>query len=316
MQRAWVFFWLLALIWGSSFLLMRIGVAQIPPAQLTFTRTVIAAVAMNITLLLLRKRYPTDRSTLIWLVVIGLGNTAIPFTLLAWGEQTVESGMTSVLQAITPVFALVIAHFTFADERITPLKIMGIALSFGGIVVLTSRDWAAGQGFGGDLSGEIAILVASFCYGLFTNVSRKTLRDKKVEPVVVAAVSMTAAAVSAAVMMYTLPLLGERAPVSYASLTPEVLRAGVVLGVLNTFVAYLMFYYVIEGLGAARAAMVTYVVPVVAVTLGALFLNEMIDATLLLGSALILAGIALVNLRLLQRRAKLETPLAQQPEKL
>lgn len=297
-KQAWIFFWLLGTIWGSSFLLMRVGVVEIPPPQLTFTRVGIAAVGMNLLLPLIHKRYPADWRALGALTLIGLGNTAVPFTLLAWGEQTVESGMAGVIQAITPMFALVIAHFVFADERITPRKVAGITLSFVGIVVLTSRSWQEGSLFSGDLSGELAIIGASLCYAIFTTYSRRVLQKYRLEPIVISTVTMTAATIGAAVMMFAAPLIGERAPVAYTALSRDVLLSVLALGFFNTFLAYLLFYYVVQQLGAARSAMVTYVVPVVAVTLGALVLNEVIDGPMLVGAALIIGGIALVNVRL------------------
>lgn len=309
-RQAWVYFWLLSVIWGSSFLLMRVGVTEIPPAQLTFTRVGIAAVGMNLVMLLTRRRYPTNPRALLSLAIVGLGNTALPFTLLAWGEQTVESGMTSVIQAITPIFALVFAHWLFDDERITPRKVAGIALSFAGILVLASRD-LQNQGFQlGDLSGEIAIIGASLCYGFFTPFSRRVLRKHQVDPVAVSTLTMVAATVGAAVMMVAAPLIGERAPVAYISLSSDVLLSGLALGIFNTFLAYLMFYQVVAQLGASRSAMVTYVVPVVAVTLGAIFLNEQVDARMLFGAGLILGGIAVVNLRLLRQGQPRPVPAA------
>lgn len=292
MKREWIFFWIVAVIWGSSFLFMRIGVEEVPPAQLAFTRIGIAAVCMNIVLFFTGRRYPRDWNTLVSLVVLGIVNTGIPFTLLAWGEQTVESGLTSILQAITPVFALVIAHFAFADERITPMKIAGITISFVGILVLTRLDNLTSVG---DLGGEIAILVASLCYAIGTNYSRRMLRERGIDSIVVSTVTMTGATVATFILMYALPLIGERIPVDYTSFSPEILQILFVLGFLNTFLAYLMFYAAIGKLGGARASMVTYVVPVVAVTLGAIFLDEVIDARLIFGSALILLGLALVN---------------------
>lgn len=292
MKREWIFFWIVAVIWGSSFLFMRIGVEEIPPAQLAFIRIGIAAVCMNVVLFFTGRRYPTDRNTLVSLVLLGIVNTGLPFTLLAWGEQTVESGLTSILQAITPLFALLIAHFAFADERITPMKIVGISISFAGILVLTRLDNLTSLG---DLGGEIAILVASLCYGIGTNFSRRMLRERGIDSIVVSTVTMTGATAFTFVLMYLVPLIGERAPVAISSLSGEVLQIMFVLGFLNTFIAYLMFYSVIGKLGGARASMVTYVVPVVAITLGAVFLNEVIDARLLFGSFLILLGLALVN---------------------
>ncbi len=309
-RQAWIYFWVLSVIWGSSFLLMRVGVTEIPPAQLTFTRVGIAAVGMNAVMLLTRRRYPTSPRALLALAAVGLGNTALPFTLLAWGEQTVESGMTSVIQAITPIFALIFSHVLFDDERITPRKVVGIALSFAGVLVLASRDLQS-QGFQlGDLSGELAIIGASLCYGFFTPFSRRVLREHRVDPVVLSTLTMVAATIGAAVMMLAAPLIGERAPVAYTSLSSDTLLSGLALGVFNTLIAYLMFYRMMPQLGAARSSMVTYVVPVVAVTLGAVFLNEVIDARMLFGAALILGGIGVVNLRLLRQRQPQPAPAA------
>jgi drug/metabolite transporter (DMT)-like permease len=314
MNRAWFFFWLLSLVWGSSFLLMRVVVVEMPPAQLAFMRIGIAAISMNVLMLLTRRRYPTDWRTLLPMIVVGLGNTAIPFTLLAWGEVTVESGTTSVLQAITPAFAVIIAHFMFVDDRITLTKIVGVAVSFVGIIVLASRDLAGGLGLEGDLSGELAILVASFCYALFGSYSRKVLQQQKIETILMSATTMTTAAVGTGLFMFASPLIGEPAPVPLSALSPTVLVSALVLGFVNTFIAYLMFYSIIPQLGASRTSMVTYVIPVVAVTLGAVFLNELIDARLLIGSALILGGIGVVNLRLLGKRKVQPLELAKQTE--
>lgn len=297
-RQAWVLFWLLTLIWGSSFLLMRVGVEEIPPAQLTFVRLGIAAIGTNIMMWLGGKQYPRDWKTLRALTIIGVGNSAVPFTLLAWGELTVASGLTSVIQAITPVFTMIIAHFAFDDERITTPKIAGIILSFSGIALLSS-----GGTFSGSWGGFLAILIASLCYAIFTTYSRKVLRGK-VEPLAVSTVTMSSGAVVAFVMMYAAPLVGEALPVSFAGLSRDVLLSALALGFFNTFLAYLMFYRVVAALGASRTSMVTYVVPVVAVTLGAVFLQEIIDARLIVGGALIIGGISIVNLRFFSRVPK------------
>lgn len=288
--RAWALFGVLALIWGSSYLLMRVAVVEMPPAQLTLMRVGIAALCTNALVLLRGKRYPTDRKTLGALIIIGLGNSALPFTLLAWGEQTVESGLTSVIQAITPLFAIIIAHYTFEDERITPYKIAGIVVGFAGIMALS-----VGESFGGKLGGQLAIVIASICYAVTINYIRKVMRSR-MEPLVMSAVTMIAASIGAALMMVTAPLIGERGPVAFSSVSSDVLWSGLVLGFFNTFIAYLIYYRIIADLGASRTSMITYAVPPVAVVLGALLLHERIDGRLLIGGALILTGIVLVNL--------------------
>lgn len=298
MARAWLFFWLLGAIWGSSFLLMRIGVAEIPPAQLTLIRAGIAAIGMNAVLFFTRRRYPTNPDLLRSLVIIGIGNTAIPFTLLAWGEQIIPSGLTSVIQAIVPVFSLVIAHFTFTDERMTPLKVAGVLLGFVGIIILSltapAETATANATLTNPVLGVAAIVIASLCYGIFTVYSRKVYQRHKVEPVVVSTVTMTSAAAFATLLMFVLPIFGERPPVSPFDLSPSALQIGFILGFLNTFIAYLLFYDIIPKLGASRSSMVTYVVPVFAVGLGILA-QEPITFGMICGAALIMSGILLAN---------------------
>lgn len=296
-QRAWVFFWLLCLIWGSSFLLTRIAVVDIPPTQLTVIRVGIAAVCMNIVLFASGRRYPKDWRTLRALLIIGIGNTAVPFTLIAWGEQSVESGLASILQAVTPVFSLIIAHFVFDDERITTPKIFGIVLGFAGIITLTSGDLTGSAPVLHSIAHEVAIVLAALCYAVFTIYSRRVFQRTKVEPLVVSAGTMVGATIGAVIFMLGAPLVGQPGPVALAGLPANVLFSALTLGFLNTFVAYLLFYNVVAQLGAPRTAMITYVIPAVALTLGAVVLREQVDARLLFGAALIIGGISLTSLR-------------------
>ncbi|MDX1995101.1 MAG: EamA family transporter [bacterium] len=303
-KLAWGLFFVVGLIWGSSFLLIRVGVEAVPASQVVFTRTLIAAVGLNIALLVRGKRLPTDWPTMRALGIIGIGNSAIPYMLIAVGEQTVPSGLTAVLQATAALFTLMIAHFTLADERITARKVLGLALGFGGIVVLSSRQLGSGQSLNEGFLGMLSIMGGSLFYAIFTVYSKKLIR-KDVEPLQVAAGSFISAAIGGAVLCLVEPLFpGGRSFVPYTDLSGDVLRPIVVLGVLNTFVAYLFFYYLIQQLGAFRASMVTYVVPPVGLFLGWLFLNERLDLLLLAGAALIFTGIAVVNIRLQNLRRK------------
>src|SRR5215471_14075230 len=122
-MRAWVMFWLVGLIWGSSYLLIRIGVQELTPFQVVFIRTAIAAVGLNIVAYLQGKRYPKEWLSRRSLILLGLGNVVAPFLLITWGEKSVESGLAGVLQATASLFALIIAHFAFQDERMTPQKV-------------------------------------------------------------------------------------------------------------------------------------------------------------------------------------------------
>lgn len=299
-MRKWAGFWLVGLIWGSSFLLIRVGVEEIAPFQLVFIRTGIAAVGLNLVMLLRGKRYPANLRALLPLLIIGIGNTALPFSLITWGEKSVESGLASVLQASASLFTLVIAHFTFADERITLQKALGLLLGFIGVIVLASRSWADGQLVTGNFVGQLAIIGASLCYATFTTYSRKVIQNR-FEPIVVSAGAMTAAAVVSGIAMLMAPLFGGQPATPLADLSGEVLNSALVLGLVNTFVAYLFYYWIVQELGAARASMVTYVVPAVGLALGVIFLNELLDLRLIIGAGLIFLAIAVVNVGGLRR---------------
>ncbi len=291
----WTGFWIVSLIWGSSYLLISISVDQLSPFQVAFIRTAIAAVGLNIVLTAQGKHIPLRWHALVPLVLIGVGNTAIPYGLIGWAEQRVESGLASVLQATTPIFGLIIAHYSFADERITMRKIIGVLVSFFGVVVLASRAWQSGGIETGSLLGMLAMILSSVLYAGFTVYSRKTIQNQ-VEPLVIAAGSMTVGAFVCGLLMMVMPLFGGQAPTPLDRVGMDAIGAVVTLGVVNTFFAYLIFYSMVRDLGASRSQMVTYVIPVVGLTLGALF-GETVDWRLLVGAVLIFGGIGISTLR-------------------
>jgi len=296
--RAWVSFWVLAAIWGSSFLLIRIGVSEeagaatLSAAQVAFMRSTIAAIGLNIVFFARGKRHNYDLSTWGSLALLGIGNAVLPYWLIGLGEQSIESSLASVVQATVPLFSLVIAHFFLSDEKINPQKLIGLALGFAGVVVLATRS--AGEGKENSRMGMFAVVLASLSYAIFVVYSRRSLLNK-LAPIQVAAGSFIFSALGGLVFVYLEPLLGGRAAADLSAVPQNVILAVVLLGVVNTFVAYMFFYSIIKELGAFVASNVTYVVPVFGVILGALY-GEDIDARLLFGAALIFAGLAAINL--------------------
>ncbi len=283
------------MLWGSSFLLIRIGVDEISATQLVFIRTGIAAIGLNIVRTLRGKSLPSDWRTLRALLIIGVGNTAIPFTLISLGEQYITSGMASVLQATASLFSLVIAHLAFADERITRHKVAGLIVGFGGVVMLSSSGFDGGEIDVKFILGQLAVVIASLFYAGFTTYSRKVIK-RNVEPVVVSSTAFISAATCAGVFMLLEPLLGGRAFVAPADIPTDTLLAVIQLGFFNTFLAYLLFYFIVWELGAFRATMVTYVVPAVGLFLSALA-GETVTPVMIGGALMIFTGIAIINLR-------------------
>jgi drug/metabolite transporter (DMT)-like permease len=306
---AWVAFFVLGIIWGSSFLLIRVGVDEIQASQVVFIRCLIAAVGLNTVLLLRGKRLPLSWSHIRAFTLIGLGNAAVPYLLITLGEQTVESNMASVLQATASMFALVIAHFAFSDERMTVNTVLGLLLGFVGVVLLASRSEP--ETGTNTLIGQFAIIGASLLYAIFTVYSRNIVRER-LEPIMIAAGNFIPATIFSGIMVFVEPLFGGRAPVDLLAVDPNALQAVLLLGVLNTFIAYLFFYYIVQQLGAFRATNVTYIVPVVGVILGWLVLGESMDWRLLLGAGLIFLGLGMINLgqRLFNMIRRRSTPIA------
>jgi len=299
-KQAWIGFWILALIWGSSFLFIRISVEQLTTFQVVFLRTGIAAVGLNVVAYMRGKRLPTDWKGIRDLLVLGVVNTVFPFALITWGEQSIESGLAAVLQGTAALFTMVVAHFVFVDERITPRKLVGLAIGFAGVVILASRSTTS-ESVPVDptlhLLGQLAIVAASFCYAVGGTYSRKAIQNR-LEPIVAAAGAMTVTAIISGVLAYAAPALGGPAPFPLDQLTQRVLWATLALGFVNTFIAYIIFYGLIPVIGAARTSMVTYVIPAVGLGLGAIFLSEPIDASLIIGAVLIVGSVAIVNLKL------------------
>jgi drug/metabolite transporter (DMT)-like permease len=299
-QRAWVGFWILSLVWGASFLFIRIGVEQLSTFQLVFYRTGIAALGLGLVAAWRGKKIPRDWASLRDLLILGVVNTVLPFALITWGEKTIESGLASVLQATAALFAAPVAHFAFPDERLSTKKVLGLALGFLGVIVLASRSGSeevASVSGHLHLLGQLAVVVASFCYAIGGMHSRRAIQNR-LDPIIAAFGAMTVTAVITGIIAYLLPLFGGAAPAPLGSLTPRVVWSILTLGTLNTFVAYLIFYSIIQTLGVSRVSMCTYVIPVVGLILGALVLDEIVDARLLLGSVMIVGSVGMVNLDL------------------
>ncbi len=299
MTSKWIGFWILGLIWGSSFLLIRIGVESVSPFQLVFMRTAIAAIGLNAVLLARGHRLP--RRGLIPLLVLGLINVTIPFGLITWGEQTVDSGLASVLNSTVALFTLIISALIFRQEAFTARKFTGLLIGFLGVVVLASRNFEGGVLQTGSLLGQLAILVAAIFYAFGGSYAYR-LSVRWDDAQMVAAGSLLFAALTSGLLMLLSPAFGGEAVTPFAEIPADAMLSIVALGLLNTFLAYMIYYWIVRALGASRASMVTYVAPIVGITLGALVLGEVIDARLLLGAGMILSGIGIVTLSRRRRR--------------
>lgn len=287
-MRNWLLFWGLGLIWGSSFLLIKVAVDAFGPLPLVSVRLGLAATFMAIFLRATGRHWPTGARERAALLAVGVLNTAVPFTLITWGEQDIDSGLATVLNATVPLFTLVIAHVGLPDERITSQKVLGLVLGFAGVALLASRS--AESSSPNPLAGQAAVLAASACYAISAVIIRRYLRG--VDPYTTAGGSLIiGGALIIAITLVAVPL-----PAA-ADLGVRDVLAVVTLALVNTVLAYFLFYTLISTWGATRTTLVTYVMPPVGVTLGALFLDEAVDWKIVVGAGMILAGVVVVNWR-------------------
>ena len=279
----------LGLIWGSSFAWIKIAVEEIPPATLVAWRMTLGAIGM-VGLLVILRGVPMPRGMREWLplVVMGAVNAAIPIFLISWGEQFVDSGTAAVLNSLVPIFSLIIAGLMLRTEPVTALRVGGLVLGFIGAALLASRELELRADSSG-LLGALAVVLAAISYAVGVSYARH--RIKSTHRYVVAAGTL----VFAAIDMWVLALLIDGGIVIPSQL--DTIVAIVWLGILGSFIAYVLFFFLIEHLGATMAAMVTYLFPVVGVAIGVVLLGERLDARLTLGTLLVLIGIAVVSLR-------------------
>lgn len=287
--REWVTFWVLAIVlWGPSFLLIKVALRELEPVMVVALRISLGAVGCWALLLWQRIPLPRQPRLLVALVLFGLVNTAAPFLLITWAEQFIDSGVAGILNGTMPFFTTLIAHFFLADDRITPLKLLGLALGFAGMVFLVGGN-LQNSNWLGSLRGQLAVIVACICYASGAVYNSRALRGNR--PEVTAAYSLTGAAVWLWLSAFASGT-ALRLPA-----TSAVWLAVLWLGLMGTALAYTAAFYLMRSWGPTRVSLLTYVLPVVAVTLGVVFLGETLHWQLVAGGLLVLAGIAVVNLR-------------------
>ena len=275
---------LLSFIWGWSFLLIKVALRGMTPPTVAFARIVFGMVVMLLVCRVRGVELPRDPTAWRHFAVMGLAYSAVPFTLLAWGEQHITSALASVVNATTGMFTAVFAAVGLG-ERLRRPQVAGLLVGLLGVAVaagLSARDLRSSSG-----AGVLAVLAVSASYGFAFVYARLHLSGTP--PLVAAAGQLVTGAVLAAPLAFVTTAIDGFSP------TPRELLAVAVLGMFGTGIAYLVNYRSIAEIGATKASLVTYLVPVVAVALGVVFLDEAFHARLVVGGALVVAGVALVQ---------------------
>src|SRR5207248_2031998 len=269
-----------ARLWGSSFLFIKVAVRELAPATRIMGRLGLGALALAAIVPLMiggRRTLEEIRQNAGWLLLVALVNVAVPFWLLSWGETRIDSGLASILQAAVPIFNAVVAFGFFREVRVTGLRLVGVGIGFVGVALLV------GAQPNGKVLGALAVVGMALCYAVGQLLAGRHLAD--VPPSVVALGTTGIAAIA------TLPFGIAQAPHDVPGW--KTIGSVVALAVPGTAIAFLLFYAIIAGAGAAYASLVTYLVPPIALAYGAIFLGERFGAAALGGLVLILCGVAL-----------------------
>jgi drug/metabolite transporter (DMT)-like permease len=287
----WAILLVLAIIWGGAFMFIGVAVRHVHPLTYVWLRLSIAAVAM---LLFLKvKGQPLGLPRQVWgsMLLLALLNNALPFTLFGWGQTHIASGLASILNATTPIWGVVVAHIFTQDERMTPRKIAGVLLGFGGVATMIGPTLLANVGT--DALAQLACITASLSYALAAVWARR-FRRMGLSPISVTTGQLTAGAL----MMLPLALSFDQ---PWTQPLPPLSAVGAItaLALLCTAFGYVLYFRLIDHAGATNALLVTLLVPPVAILLGALFLSEQLAPQDFLGLGLIALGLAAIDGRLL-----------------
>lgn len=282
-SKDWILLALLVALWGSAFALISVSLSGYTPWQVVTSRLWVGAIVLFILMRGRRHTVPTGAGTWTFFVVMAILGNTLPFFLISWGQQEVSSGVTGILMAIMPLIVLLLAHFFVPGERMTLLRLVGFVLGFVGIVILTGPD-AIGQirGRGTVFWSQFSILCGAACYAVNLIVAR---RAPRLDPLVTAAWVLLISAVLATVALF---IDGDIAPARFSA-TPTI--ALLALGVMSTGLATVLYFRIVARAGATFLSLINYLIPVFAVVVGALFLNESLPLSSLLALGIILAGV-------------------------
>ena len=276
----------IALIWGASFLFIKVAVQDMSPMVLVLIRSTAGFVALAVIMTAMRRQvFSNARRRLVPFAVMALTGGVFPWLAIAWGEERISSGLASILNATTPLWAAILVYWVIPTERPSRINYAGVLLGLAGVVILVLPDITAG-GIQGDLIGAAAVLLASVSYAVSALYQRRNLRGVNVFEANLGQLAFTA--------LFILPLAAPTVP--SAHFEASAIAAVLALGIAGSGIAGVLYYYVLNSLGPVRGSGVTLLVPVTAVFWGATLLHEAVTVPIVVGMVVILVGIVLTNI--------------------
>ena len=283
----------MGLVWGSSFLFMKVALTGVSFGQVAWTRAILGAITLAIMFVISRSKLPRDPRVWAHFLVLAVANCVGPYLLYAWAEQYVASSLASIYNAVTPIMTALMVSLAFRVEKLTRGQLLGILLGILGVLVIIG-PWRPGA-LAGTLLGQLACLLATACYGFTYGYTRRFLAPRELSGLTLATLNIGVAGV---LMVILTPVLAWR-PVH---LDVWIVGSLALLGALGTGFAYVWNFTVMRSWGATRTSTVTYLTPAVGVALGILLLGERLSWNEPVGAAVVLLGILFAQQRLRLRR--------------
>ena len=287
----WMLLVLLYVVWGGSFFFNGIALREFPTLSIVTARVGLAALALLFLMKMLGQGIQLNRQILKAFFGMSFLNNVVPFSLIVWGQQHIASGVASILNATTPLFTMLAAHWFTTDEKINPRRLLGVLTGMGGVDLMMGLDSMATSGF--HLLGQSAILLAAFSYGL-ARVYGKRFAQLEIPPLATATGQLCASS------MILIPLtFWIDQPWTFAM--PSIEGMGSLLGIalLSTALAYVIYFRLLKTAGATNLLLVTLLIPVSAIILGVFLLDESLEPQHLSGMAVISLGLLIMDMRLL-----------------
>jgi drug/metabolite transporter (DMT)-like permease len=298
----WLILLVLALIWGGAFFFIGVAVRHVQPLTYVWLRLTLGAAGLWAYVMIKGERVSLPREVWGSILLLALLNNAVPFALFGWGQTHIASGLASILNATTPIWGVVVAHFLTRDERMSPRKLAGVLLGFGGIVTMIGPSLLSSLGT--NALAQLACVVASLSYALAAVWARRFKR------LGISPFSVTTGQLSAgALLMFPVSLIVDR-PWTHAFPPLTAWAAIGALALFCTALGYVLYFRLIEHAGATNALLVTLLVPPVAIVLGALFLSETLAPEDFAGLGLIALGLAAIDGRVLNLLSRRRLPQA------
>ena len=293
-RREWAMLVTLSVLWGGSFFFAEIALESLPPLTIVTLRVGLAAITLWLVVLALKLPIPNSPPIWIAFLTMGLLNNVLPFSLIVWGQSQISSGLAAILNATAPLFGVIVAGILLCDESATPIKLTGVFVGFAGVIVMMDLSSIATS----SLLAQLAILAAALSYACASVYGRR-FKATGLNPILVAAGQVTGST------LLLLPIaLWVDGNDPYANVPTQVWAAIISLAVFSTAAAYILYFKLLASAGATNILLVTLLVPVSAILLGWLFLEESLQTPHIIGMAMIALGLSAIDGRLWRRASE------------